>query len=490
MIQNIYKTRIKFLVIQFLIILILQLWIQDPVYKGSSELLKYISGWCVLSYAYLFFKELKNAPDFHPFLILELVTIQFVGFNGWMLANSMEAGEEVKFGIYPVNDYITEGAYYLLIEHFLVFFAFFIVDYYANKKNERYKRSIVIQVQNSNRNFFVLAVITYLTVWTFRLINELYPLASISSILASFTRIGQLLALTLLLFEIIKNPSNRIVLLIHWLIVIVEIKLVLGTGMKEDILINLLPFCFYLFLKFRSGNKIAMFSAIFMAICLFIFSVFVVFPYISIFRSMANERKVTWNQVQTEEVMDEYFNYIQDMKQYDGDEGVNRTTDYMLRRAGSIICNAWAIHHAEEHGPTLEFFEYAVSAMIPRFIWPDKPPVRIGAIVNSLSRGGTFADEQDEIGSVTLGFIGSCCFGLGLEVGFLIPLFVGFLFGLLWLYIKPNLATGIFSLWVFFFIVKMILKDMESIQDCGVTFTVFGIIYLICLKLLYRNQEL
>lgn len=490
MIQTIYKTRKNFLLIQFLVILFLQLWIQDPIYKGSSELLRYISGWCILSYAYLLYKELKNAPDFHPLLILELVTIQFVGFNGWMLANSMEEGEDIKFGIYPVNDYITEGAYFLLIEHFLVFFAFFIVDYYANKKDERYKRSIVSQVQNSSRNYFIIAVITYLTVWIFRLLDELYPLASISSVLAGFTRMGQILPLTFLLFEKIKNPSNRIVLLIHWLIVIVEIMLVLGIGMKEDILINLLPYCLYLFLKFRSGNKIAKFSALFMAICLFVFSVFVVFPYISIFRSMASERKVTWNQIKTEEVVDEYFNYIQDINNYDGDEDTNRTTDYMMSRAGSIVCNAWAIHQTKEHGPNLDFFEYAVSAMIPRFMWPDKPPVRIGAIVKSLSVGGSFAYDQDEIGSVTLGFIGSCCFGLGLEAGFLIPLFVGFLFGLLWFYIKPNMAIGVFSLWVFFFLVKMILKDMESIQDCGVTFTVFGIIYLICLKLLYRNQKL
>lgn len=80
--------------------------------EKEANLLFVISFWYTISYAYILYAEIKYSLDFNPFQILILSSIQFVGLNGISMYLNILEGEEYKFGIYFINNYLQIGAYF------------------------------------------------------------------------------------------------------------------------------------------------------------------------------------------------------------------------------------------------------------------------------------------------------------------------------------------------------------------------------------------
>ena len=139
----IYRDIFLKLQILFLAVSALSMYLFDMA--GSENFVLLYSVWNIVTYTLLFYGEMRYAPDFHPFQILALVAIMFIGVNGLSLYQDIRDGEELRFGIYAVNDCIAQGMLFLSIEHILLFGSF----YYLEQRYE--KSSIFIKSCGKNK---------------------------------------------------------------------------------------------------------------------------------------------------------------------------------------------------------------------------------------------------------------------------------------------------------------------------------------------------
>lgn len=456
--------------------------------KVPNAFILIYSVWNIISYLWIFFKEMKYAPDFHPYQFLLLSGIQFIGFNGLDMYFKLEASEVIQFGIYTINDLIYLGILFLSAQHIIIFGVFYFLE--ERYTDSDYNYSISDKIINYDRNYYKFAIRIYIFVWSLRLIALFFPLASISSILVNITTYGQLLTLFLLVFSDAKGETPNAIKL-HWIIVVLEIFIVLGNGMKEDIIRNLLPYCVSFVILYKGGYKTVNTRVVFKFIAIASFIVLFVFPYVSILRTLSSQKHVTWKEMSLTEVLSEYSKYMLNEGEYAYDDD-DRSVGYIMSRAGSIGSNAWTIDYTQNHGTVPQYFYYNLTAVIPRIIWPSKPQIVTGGMVANLIRGESNWLNPNNVyegsGSFSLGFIGPCylCFGPfgAFIVVFLLACFLWFV----WHTIKESITYNIISLWTFISMIFIIMKDFESFQDCGIIYVTTNIVYLIMIH--YYNKRL
>ena len=387
--MGIFQIRQNFLFLQwgfhiFFYCLLLLLDIQKDLFVFGL-----LALWYTISYAYLFYVEIKKAPDFNPFQILILSSIQFVGLNGLNMYFRALEGEIFKFGIYTINDILVIGIYFLSLQHLLLYTGFCIVDYYQLKKKEKYNYLTVYErIGHSDNDYLHWAIYTYLVVWILRITNFFLPLASIGSFLNNMAAEGQIIVLLLLVFAKIQRPDDTIIMKLHWGIALLEIILVLGSGMKEMIIQNLMPYVLLLLWQYKAQQIDINFSLLVKLLLLFVV-ILNVFIYISVFRDIANTRKVEWREISIEEAFSGYIDYILAEGAYKSreKESTNKGLDYLMSRAGSIGCNAWSVNYAQTKKIKPEYLYYCSIGLIPRILWPDKPSLQVGGMMYRLSTG-------------------------------------------------------------------------------------------------------
>ncbi|MFC4674417.1 hypothetical protein ACFO6W_11990 [Dysgonomonas termitidis] len=476
--------RRRFLYYQFFFIVLAFTFFYAFNLNGSAIFLLFLSCWNCVSYAYLFYKEIKLAPYFHPFIIFPLVVIQYIGFNGINLYFNMVEKIPIFFGIYEISPYITQGALFLSLEHFLIFLGYFYYDRIKMKYSEDYETDYT-NISSQEVPYMKWAVIIYIIVWLTRILYGILPLSSISSIFSLVYTQGQLVPLTLLVFLMLKNDTNRNVKRLFWLITVIEIVCVLGYGMKESILHNILPYIIYLIAGYKSG-KIPLDTKLLTKLgLLFVFIVFIVFPYINIFREIADRKHISWNEVTVEETIFEYIDYVTGKGLYSNE---NQTTDkgleYALSRAGSIVCNAWSIHYAQENGLQPQYFYYCATAIVPRVLWPNKPPVAIGGMMYKLATGHNdweISGAKSHV-AVTIGFIGGCYFSFGIIGTLIFPFIAGLFVCWFWHFLRPRVPFDPIAIWAFYTIIKTIFKDFENFTDGGFVFFIWSLVYVFLIK--------
>ena len=422
---------------------------------------------------------MKYAPDFHPFQILSLVSIQFIGLNGLSISFKLIAGDRINYSGNYVEDIVYLGIIYLSLLHIILYYVFFLYEKKYYKKKNIYK--CIDNIRNSTIDYGKWSKYVYLIVWGLRIINFVTPIGVLGASLYAFVSTGYQIVLFLLLFAALKKPNNDDYIKFHWIVVVIEILLVLGNGMKEEMIKPLIPYTVYLIFQYKAG--LHKFDKKFLArlVVIGLFVVGFVFPYVSIFRTISNETGKSWNEISIGDVFSGYIDYL--INDDRNNNEIDRSTGYVMSRAGSIIYNAWAIDYAQNNGSYPQFFTYCSIAAIPRVIWPSKPVMVTGGMTSRLINGDPnwfVPGSADDYGSSsTLGFMGSCYLSFGF-VGAIILIIIHALFlSYIWNYIRNRLHYNLIALFLFVNLLFLLVKDFESFKDCGVGFVAMNTAYLL-----------
>lgn len=488
--MNIFLIREKFIFTQLFVFLLALLYNLSSGENHENGFILIYSIWNTISYFWLFVKEMKYAPDFHPFQILALITAQFIGLNGINCYLDLEGGDVIYFGATILNNSLYLGVIYLSLQHIILFGIFFYLEARKNR-SQMSSPKIADRIKTSSLNYKQDALKFYFFIWVLRAISLIIPLASISSILVNLSTNGYIVSLFLLTFAMIKQ-QDRSVKYLHWMIVVVEILMVLNHGMKEEIIRALVPYCIYLIIRYKGGHLQLKKRTILQVSAIAAFVVLFVFPYVSIFRSYSWRTGRSWNEISTKEALAEYDKYIHNEGIYANDD-MDRSTGYLMSRAGSIGCNAFSINYAKQNGPSPQYMELCGAAIIPRVIWPNKPAVVIGGMAHELSLGeknwSQTKDASEYNVSVSLGFIGSCYFSLGFMGALILVILHAFFLWHVWRFHRDRLESNIVSIWAFSSLIFVILKDFESYQDCGINFFIFNVLYMIVCTLILKGPK-
>ncbi len=483
----IFSKRRLFLTCQAIMLIIGILVTMTMDFKGNHFLILLFSIWNIFIYGWMFVQEMKYAPDFQPYQILLLVCVQFVGLNGISIYNNLEAGIPLKFGMYVIDDVVFLGLLYLSIQHLILFYVF-----YKFEKRRLSKKThnicIMEQISRSNIDYAKWAMISYVLVWTLRALSYIIPLVSLGAFIVNLSSYGYMLSLFFLLFATIKNPKRTGYMKWHWIIVVIEIFIVFSFGMKELIIRAFIPYCVYIIIMYKGGSRRINLSTLRSLAIIGTFVVLFVFPYVSLLRDISSSSGREWKDVSTTEVLDEYFSYLDGTSRYVDEEG-NKSTDYLMSRAGSIGCNAWCVYYAQQNGPTPKFIQFCALGIIPRALWPDKPAMVIGGMIARLSIGDESwlkADETNEYhNSASFGFIGSCYFSLGFWGAILLIIAHSVFLWIQWDFCRKRLYYHPLALWCFISSVFVLLKDFEAYQDCGIGVTILAVGYMLLSKFVF-----
>lgn len=471
-----------------LCIMILSAFVFDL--SESSTFIFLTSVWNIVSYATYFYVEMKYAPDFHPLQILALICIVFVGINSFDIFLQMLANKQHFFGIYRIDTVMYKGMIGLGLQHLLIFAIFLLGE---NRYNKEEHVTIADKIIYSPNNYFLWAKISYVAIWFFRIISYFIPLASLSSVLGNIISTGHLLTLFFILFEMVRKPNDNSLKFIHWGIVALEISMVLGSGMKEDILRNFIPYIIYLLIIYKGKVQRINIHMLVSLGAIILFTTYFVFPYVSILRTIAERDKIEWREINTNIVFEEYNKYISLNDAQDDKEFSDRSINYMINRSGSVGCNSWAIDYEQNNGTNEQYFIYNATSLIPRAIWPNKPTFYPGIVIYQLVSGDTnWMDtmllEGNEC-SISLGFVGSCFFCFG-YFGILFIVANSFFIWFVWHFCRDRMLYHPIALWCFISLIIVIIKDFEAFQDCGINFFVTTSLYLLIIRYVYKAESL
>lgn len=477
--EHLISLRNSFIKQQIIFVALSGILIYTLKLQSSSMMLLVVSIWNCLTFGLHFFREIKKTDGFSPLLVLFVTIVQFSGFNGISVSLDMMAGELPYYGVLPVYEVITEGAWFITIEHLL-----FIVGFWLCEKKYKYRNNEFNNVPNSSIDFYRKAIRVYILVWCLRVVDGILPLSSISYMLTAFASKGHMVTLLLLTFEAIKHPYKANTMKVHWLIVAVEVVLVLGHGMKEEIIQCILPYVIYQIALYQQGNIKLNMSMIARICFIGALTVYFVFPFVACFRNYATQNDLDWSEVSVSSAWGEYVRYINKEGVYaNADE--NLSTDYLMNRAGKIGSTAAGLYLCHQNGPNYDYAKFACISIIPRVLWPSKPQVLLGAMLTKAQRGDTkssYADLQDEKSSDTFGFIGTCYYALGLIPSLFIPLIMGLILGFVWVMVKRRVSYSALALWIMFVIIRIFSQDLGGFYDLGISGVFSFAVYMVLLK--------
>lgn len=453
--------------------------------KGSKELFYFLCGWNILTYGGVLYNELTKSPNFHPFIIFALISLQYCGFSSISIIQMLNSGESIFLGTTKINNALTLGYLYLTLEHYLIFCGYFLYDNYKMKKNGD-NESIIYFIYRPTYDLYKIGFYNYLVVIFLRIINyAIFPLASISSVLNTYSTTGYLVSLAILSYAMLIE-SRKSIKILYWLITCIEIIFVLGEGMKQAIITPLLPYIIYLLIAYKSGKlKLTSVSFIFKVAIITVFIVGFVFPYISAFRNIASREKKEWSDISVSQALSEYIaNAFGNISNKNTQSGL----EYFLNRAGSIGSNSFSIDYAEKNGYSPQYFFTTTSVLIPRILWPSKPNSIRGSMAYLLSLGYSYEDAFQKanstrnITSITLGFVGSSYLVFGFWGAFIFPLIAGLFSAYVWHFVRIR-QNDIIAIWLFYSLMTTIFIDYENFVDFGLVFYAWSIVYMVVIKL-------
>lgn len=489
--HNIFSIRRSFLRTQWVIVVVGLLSVYCFDLFGSVTLLLLFSVWNTISFSYIFMKELKYSPDFHPIVILELINVMFIGISGISEFFNYLIDDELKVSDYIYTGSVGIGIILLTMSTLIIVTIFY---YFEDKwKNAPNSTSTIIEsIKGNNVRYARYGLIIYIVVWIFRIVNIVYPLANIANLLVQFIDRGHILSLLFIVFGMIKEPKNTGLRQMHWYIVIFEVLLALRTGMKESIIQCFIPYAVYLVLVYKEIGKERRKNLVLKILALSFFIIMFAFPYVQIFRTTAIEKGKEWSQISVTEVINEYLDYITSSGKYNdkSKEYKDSNVDALVSRSSSIDLNVTGIDHARRYGSEHVYLYYCGISLIPRVVWPDKPSIILGGQINNVFRGGSIQDSVEMGGnSMTFGLVGSCYFAMGIWASIIMSIVVGFVLTFLWRMTKRRLYRSIIAGWVLVFIMKTILKNFESLYDCGVNFVAMSLIYMMLMSLFVKDKQ-
>ena len=485
MTNALYKSRYYYILSQAVVLGLLTLFVYLLDLKQSIIVFYFLIVWNIVTYTCVLYNEIIKSSSFHPFIIFALITLQYCGFSPISMAELLDSGETVYLGATPINKYLTLGYLFLSIEHFFIYCGYFLYD---NKRLREDEKTDMFESSSLlGDNLFKIAINNYLFVILLRIVNILYPLASISSFIVGYAKNGFLVSLALLSYDMLKNTTYRKTV-IYWSITIIEIIIVLNDGMKQAIITPILPYIIYLIILFKQKiDGHLPYKIIIQFLVIAVFVIGFVFPYIQTFRELSNKKQKDWSEISVSETLDIYIdNLFSSSEKKQGQSGF----EYFMSRAGSVGSNSFSVSYADKRGISPEYFLYSTSAIIPRVLWPDKPAMLKGSTAYYMSLGNSFDDalvkakkDKKATTSITLGFIGSTYFAFGFLGALIICTFAGYISARIWYFVKDK-QYNIVAVWLLYSLLTTIFIDYENFVDCGITFYMSTLVYIILIKLI------
>lgn len=478
------KYRNQYVWIQAIVLGLLTMIIYLWDISFSIPLLYFMATWNIIIYGWVLYNELVKSQNFHPFIIFALITLQYCGFSPLSTINNVITGEDIYIGSTRVNESLTLGYLYLTLEHYFIYIGYF---FYDNRKlmKSGYDTALLTNITYTPRKLYNVALYNYIAVLLLRLIDKIgIPLASITSILDSYAGKGFLISLTLLSYAILLDSKRSLTKITFWLITVVEIAIVLGNGMKQEIITPLLPYMIYLIIAYKNGKlKITSPKFIVKLSFIVIFVIGFAFPYVTTFRGIAIREGKEWSEIPISQAMSEYWDNITGTDTENSKNGL----ETFMNRASAIACNSFSVNYTERYGHSFKYFISTTTRLIPRVIWPDKPNATVGSTATFLTMGYSYDDaikiasQTKHMHSITLGFAGSSYMALG-ALGVIIFSFIaGLATAMIWHFVnkRPN---DIVALWLFYNMMTTIFIDYESFIDFGVLFYAWSLIYVLIIK--------
>lgn len=493
-VSHLYTSRKHYLFLQGIALLISFILLLLTDFSGPHIIFLSLCVWNIITYLHLFYTEIKYSPDFHPFILLAIVSVQYIGINGISTYFDILDGNRIIFVTTDVTDMLIQGLWFLMLQHYLTFAGYFYI--YKRKMAKNKDKEIISDIRLAKIDYIKWGVRSYLILWIFRLLGLFINWAAYSSIITSYTNQGQLITLTLLFYAAFKK-KRPVLNKLFWIIVTIEIIRVLGHGMKEEIIINLIPYLLFLFIAYKSG-VVKLNGAFITKIGLLgLFVLYVVFPYISIFRNIANEKQLEWSEVSISMVLNEYSDYILREGKYrslSSDELNKSSTNYALSRAGSINCNAWLINRTRKKGTEPKYFMYCAYSLIPRAVWQNKPKVVVGNMMYEIALGHNDWDKRAQANSnvqttaLAPGFPGAAYMTFGMLGAIIAFLLSGIIMAYLWFFVRYRLYYNVIAIWLFYYMLMIILKDFEAFKDAGLVFYVMSAFYCVLIHLFPNSK--
>jgi len=174
----------------------------------------------------------------------------------------------------------------------------------------------------------------------------------------------------------------------------------LGTGMKEDIILALMPVAY---MTWTASRKV-MFRTAVVGVSAVVISLVTVY--------VTQYREDVWqsgNQISSTQAV---TRFAESTDSYGGLATVMEGLKAFLHRSNASVERGWAISLADEHGhePRLVFAPLAY-VFIPRALWPDKPVIRQGWEYSGLVFGDAFIAWSGS--STAAGLYPACYLGFG-----------------------------------------------------------------------------
>lgn len=419
---------------------------------------------------FLLISELRYHERFHLMIFYIVGAIQNGGISVISIGLKTNNEDIINFTTADITSYITCGAFLLSIEYFL-----FVLSY-SLLQNKFLKNQIKDERVNAVFDYNVpykQAIFIYLLIWVVRALSfSGVKFNEISSYLVFIQNSAYLISMILLIdCMIVYYKKSRYV---FFLIFCIELLLNLNGDSKATIIMTIFPYFIYLIYasKKKMLNIISAKNVLILFFAL-LFIILFVFPFGAIKREAFFE---TGRSLTLSENLDRYIDFIS----YSGNDEVNsKTIDYFMSRNSTVAYNAWSAGYYINNGPYgFLVFNHTLMGLIPRLLWPEKPPVNTGLLVTTIIKGNNVDFFQDETTYNPLGFFGCLLFTNGIFFALVFCFIIGFAIAYLDNYLKESISYNWMAVWLYINAFTVCFSNFSGFSDGGISFYVQSVLFV------------
>lgn len=479
----IINSRIKWLVLNFFVSLIVLLLIEGLKIDVFNPLYLAYSIWVLAVYIILTFSELRY-PGLNILSILFVGAIISIAYPSFICAIDLINGNKVIYDDrYDISDFLFHTAAALNV-YFSLFFL--LITYFTNKK------FFVIDTHKLSKRFnlFYMCIVVYVLATILRLFPILELVSSILALLASSL---PMLVLLLLALYCGYSPKRDKHYKLFVFLVTFEVFFTMFFGFYKSFVIRAaLMYLLYYYVHCRTiGKKLISIQSVFVASLFLVFMLYIVYPFITIKRfetgfganSIVSELPDVDNLDILRRVL--IFDYPSNM--LGGDDNSSALND----RLSSVGPSAFFYKDAYYNGFHTDMIRHSMQVMIPRVLYPNKPGGSTGAMAVSYVRSGGFDPYTDSAES--LGVFASAYFFGGWPATIFMCLINAIVISLLLKTCFSHLEN-LFSWLIIFFLFFSFLMCFKESADGGyakdVLYVIYAIIIFITSKLFIRKKKL
>lgn len=333
----------------------------------------------------LIYKEISCNPDrLPPHLIYLIASLVRLGFSSLWLGAVLAFGstELLRVGRWNVEENIIYGLFLLQFGDLLLNFGYFVFDSGNREEHSSW-------VCSAERISLGGCLLLYLCGWSIKLFLHFVPLGSVPAVIGYVGVALPMLAATRLLRLQDSEVSRAKFFTLSFLILmtLLDILLAFQSYMKSAVLMVLIPFVLHFLKKILADRRVGFTGKINSLLIVFLFAVFVglvVFPFSQLRRASYNAYSKTYGASVVDCFTDSLRAAIPGTSEF---QYIHRFPSSgfwgLFHRHCNTFTAAWSYTYVSSQGSTDgEFILSAFPALIPRILWPEKPPFSPSAKVS------------------------------------------------------------------------------------------------------------